>query len=160
VDDLEAITPLAPEESLTPAPADDEQPSLLLSVIIPARNEQQSLPACIESLVSQSEPGFELGKEWELILIDDRSSDATPAIIAEAAKLPGVRAIEAPTLDESPDSWFTGKTNACWAGAQAANGELLLFTDADTFHQPGDLSRARHELENTRYRCSPTRPCS
>ncbi len=133
-----------PRES---APDEEPQPSLLLSVIIPARNEQDSLPACIESLVAQSEPGFELGKQWELILIDDRSNDATPAIIAKAAQLAGVRAIEAPPLDESPDSWFTGKTNACWAGAQSADGELLLFTDADTIHQPGDLSRARHELE-------------
>ena len=147
MDDLEALTPLTFEESPSTAPADEEQPSLLLSVIIPARNEQESLPACIESLVTQSETGFELGKEWELILIDDRSSDATPAIMAEAGKLPAVRVLEAPPLDESPDSWFTGKTNACWAGAQAANGELLLFTDADTVHQPGDLSRARHELE-------------
>jgi hypothetical protein len=69
------------------------------------------------------------------------------SLFAEAAKLPGVRLIEAPVLDTSPDSGFTGKTNACWAGAQAARGKLLLFTDADTIHQPGDLSRARHELE-------------
>lgn len=126
---------------------DNAEPSLLISVIIPARNEQDSLPACIESLVSQSEPGFALGKQWELILVDDRSSDGTTAIMAEAGQLDGVRVLEAPPLDESPDAWFTGKTNACWAGAQAANGELLLFTDADTIHLPGDLSRARHELE-------------
>ncbi len=128
-------------------PPQQFEPSLLLSVIIPARNEQESLPACIESLVSQSELGFKLGKEWELILVDDRSSDATPAIMAEAAMLPGVRVMEALPLDESPDAWFTGKTNACWTGAQASEGGLLLFTDADTIHQPGDLSRACHELE-------------
>ena len=133
-----------PEQS---APPQQFEPSLLLSVIVPARNEQESLPTCIESLVSQSEPGFQLGKEWELILVDDRSSDGTAAIMAEAGQLDGVRVLEAPPLDESPDAWFTGKTNACWTGAQQAQGELLLFTDADTIHQPGDLSRARHELE-------------
>ena len=120
---------------------------LQLSVIIPARNEQEAMPACLESLTSQSEPGFELGKQWELLLIDDRSTDATAKLIADAATIPGVRVIEAPELDTSAQSGFTGKTNACWAGAQAAEGELLLFTDADTIHQPGDLSRARHELE-------------
>lgn len=126
---------------------EDFRPTLLLSVIIPARNEEASLPACLESLISQSEPGFELGKHWELILVDDRSTDATPSIVAEAARHPGVRVIEAPPLDETSDAWFTGKTNACWAAAQAAEGELFLFTDADTIHEPGDLSRARHELE-------------
>ena len=125
----------------------EAEPALELSVIIPARNEEESLPACLESLIGQSEPGFELGREWELLLIDDRSSDATPAIFAEAAKLPGVRLIEAPVLDTSANSGFTGKTNACWAAAQAASGELLLFTDADTIHLAGDLSRARHEME-------------
>jgi glycosyltransferase involved in cell wall biosynthesis len=136
VDDLAELTP----------PTEESQP-LLLSVIIPARNEQESLPACLESLVGQSEPGFALGSEWELILIDDRSADSTPRIMAEAAKLPGVRVIEAPELDISAQTGFTGKTNACWAGAQAARGDLLLFTDADTIHLAGDLSRARHEIE-------------
>jgi len=159
VDDLDELTRLTIEndgnvleDAAEPTPelaalVDAEEQPLLMSVIIPARNEQASLPACLESLVSQSEPGFELGQHWELILIDDRSTDATPAILLEARKVHGVRVMEAPPLDESPQSGFTGKTNACWAGAQAARGELLLFTDADTVHQPGDLSRARHELE-------------
>jgi len=126
---------------------DVDGPSLEMSVIVPARNEQESLPACLESLLAQSEPGFELGKQWELILVDDRSSDRTGEILAEAGKQPGVIAMEAPPLDESAQSGFTGKTNACWAAAQIAKGKLLLFTDADTIHQPGDLSRSRHELE-------------
>ena len=126
---------------------EEAEPALELSIIIPARNEQDSLPACLESLISQSEPGFELGKQWELIVIDDRSTDRTPQILAQAAEIDGVRILEAPALDPSPQTGFTGKTNACWAGAQVARGELLLFTDADTIHQPGNLSRARHELE-------------
>jgi glycosyltransferase involved in cell wall biosynthesis len=140
VDALDELSALTTQE-------DNVEPSLELSVIVPARNEQDALPACLESLIGQSEPGFELGKEWELILIDDRSTDGTGAILAEAAKLAGVRAMQAPELDSSAQTGFTGKTNACWAGAQAARGELLLFTDADTIHLPGDLSRARHELE-------------
>jgi glycosyltransferase involved in cell wall biosynthesis len=139
VDALDELTDLTNETA-------EAEPTLELSVIIPARNEEESLPACLESLIAQSEPGFELGKQWELIVIDDRSTDATPAILAQSAAVEGVRILEAPALDPSPQTGFTGKTNACWAGAQAARGKLLLFTDADTIHQPGDLSRARHEL--------------
>ena len=117
---------------------------LELTVIVPARNEQDVLAACLESLVGQSEIGFELGREWELIVVDDHSTDGTREI---ALGVPGVRVVEAPALDTGPQTGFTGKTNACWAGAQEARGKLLLFTDADTVHEPGSLSRARRELE-------------
>jgi glycosyltransferase involved in cell wall biosynthesis len=112
--------------------------------VVPARNEQDVLGACLATLAAQSEPGWELGKHWELIVVDDASSDRTREI---AASVPGVTVIEAPKLDTGANTAFTGKTNACWAGAQAARGRLLVFTDADTVHEPGSLSRARHELE-------------
>ena len=117
---------------------------IALSVLIPARNEADVLGLCLQSLVSQSEPGFEIGSEWELIVIDDDSSDDTAAI---AGRTPGVTLLNAAALDTSANSGFTGKTNACWAGAQSARGKLLLFTDADTLHELGSLSRARHELQ-------------
>jgi glycosyltransferase involved in cell wall biosynthesis len=114
--------------------------SLRLSVIIPARNEQDCLGDCLRSLVSQSDETWLLGRDWEIFVIDDGSTDDTASI---ASGFAGVTVIAAPTLQKG----WTGKANAVWAGAQAARGEWLLFTDADTVHEPGHLSRAIVEAE-------------
>ncbi len=105
-----------------------------VSVIIPARNEEASLGACLESLVSQS------GVEFEIIVVNDHSTDRTGEI---AASFPEVRMIEAGTL---PQGW-TGKNNAVTCGAREARGEWLLFTDADTVHLSGSLARAVAEAK-------------
>jgi glycosyltransferase involved in cell wall biosynthesis len=117
--------------------------SRLLSVIVPARNEAESIRACLTSLVQQNEEDFSLGQEWELFVVDDASTDATRQI---ALEFPGVTVLEAPLL---PEGW-TGKTNAVWFAAQRAQGKWLLFTDADTVHEAGDLRRAMHEAERHR----------
>jgi glycosyltransferase involved in cell wall biosynthesis len=106
-----------------------------ISVIIPARNEEASLGACLESLVSQS------GVEFEIIVVNDHSTERTGEI---AASFPGVRVIEAGVL---PQGW-TGKNNAVTCGAREARGEWLLFTDADTVHLPGSLARALGEAKD------------
>jgi glycosyltransferase involved in cell wall biosynthesis len=111
-----------------------------LSVIVPARNEQDCVEECLRSLVAQQEEGWRLGQEWEILLVDDHSTDQTRAI---AESVPGVTVMEAPKLERG----WTGKNNAVWAGAQAAKGEWLLFTDADTVHEPGSASRAVVEAE-------------
>lgn len=118
-----------------------------MTVIVPARNEERALPGCLASLITQSEPGFALGREWELIVVDDHSSDRTQEIARHAAQQEGVHFLSAPAFDTGPKAGFNGKTNACWAGAQAAHGDMILFTDADTVHEPGSLSRARYEME-------------
>ncbi len=127
---------------------------LELTVVLPARDEELNLPGCLASLVSQSEPGFALGREWELIVVNDGSTDRTRAIAeAVASEYPGteigpaVTVIDAPALDTSARGGFTGKNNACWAGAQLASGRRILFTDADTIHEPGGLSRSLREAE-------------
>jgi glycosyltransferase involved in cell wall biosynthesis len=111
---------------------------LELTVIVPARNEEECLAACLQSLVGQSEEIFELGRDWELIVVDDHSSDRTAEI---ARGFAGVTVIEAAKLEAG----WTGKTNAVWTAARRARGRWLLFTDADTVHEPGDLRRAIHE---------------
>jgi hypothetical protein len=92
---------------------DQPEPEQLieLTVIVPARNEEDCLGACLESLVSQSEDIFELGKDWELIVVDDHSTDQTAAI---ARGFAGVTVMEAAKLEQG----WTGKTNAIWTAAK------------------------------------------
>src|ERR1700748_1673687 len=61
---------------------DQPEPEQLidLTVIIPARNEEQNLAACLQSIVAQSEDIFQLGRDWELIVVDDHSTDRTAEI--------------------------------------------------------------------------------
>ena len=122
--------------SVTPGTAS----GIRLSVIVPARNEQDCVGECLRSLVAQEEDGWRLGREWEILLVDDHSTDSTRRI---AESIPGVTVMEAPKLEKG----WTGKANAVWAGAQASKGAWLLFTDADTIHEPGSASRAIVEAE-------------
>ena len=103
-----------------------------VSVIVPARNEEAGLGACLESLACQS------GVSFEIILVDDASTDRTREV---AQSFPSVRVVEA----EEPPAHWTGKNNAMAAGAAVAGGEWLLFTDADTVHLAGSLARALAE---------------
>lgn len=119
---------------------DQPEPEKLieLTVIVPARNEEQSIGECLKSLVAQSEDVFELGRDWELIVVDDQSTDRTAEI---ARSFAGVVVVEAAKLEKG----WTGKNNAIWTAARKARGKWILFTDADTVHEPGDLHRAMHE---------------
>jgi glycosyltransferase involved in cell wall biosynthesis len=109
-----------------------------LTVVVPARNEEDCLGACLQSLVGQSEAIFELGRDWDLIVVDDHSTDRTLEI---ARGFAGVTVLQADKLEPG----WTGKANAIWTAARKARGRWLLFTDADTIHEPGDLRRAIHE---------------
>ncbi len=121
---------------------DQPEPAELveLTVIVPARNEEDCLGACLQSLTAQSEEIFELGKHWELIVVDDHSTDGTAAV---ARGFAGVTLLPAEKLEPG----WTGKNNAVWTAARRARGRWLLFTDADTIHEPGDLHRAIHEAQ-------------
>jgi hypothetical protein len=105
----------------------------LVSVIVPARNEESSLASCLESLLQQVEAPV------EIIVVDDGSSDRTREI---AESFP-VRVVPAAPLPPG----FTGKCNALTSGVRHARGQWILFTDADTVHRPGSLIRAVQEAE-------------
>src|ERR1700694_2686111 len=106
----------------------------IVSAIVPARNEEACLGACLESLAAQTGVGF------EIIVVNDASTDGTREI---AHSFPLVRVVEA----GAPPSGGTGKNNAMAAGARVAGGEWLLFTDADTVHRPGSTARAVAEAK-------------
>jgi glycosyltransferase involved in cell wall biosynthesis len=129
-------------KALEGAVFDQPEPAELmeLTVIVPARNEQDCIGDCLQSLVAQSEDVFTLGKDWELIVVDDHSTDRTAEI---ARSFAGITVLEAPKLEKG----WTGKTNALWTAARRAQGRWLLFTDADTIHEPGNLHRAMHEAK-------------
>lgn len=112
---------------LQPRTVAEAQPSL--SVIIPARNEAQNLRRLLPTLRQLNYPG-----PLELIVVNDGSTDETVAVAEEF----DVRVVDAPDL---PAGWC-GKPHACHVGAQVANGEWLLFTDADTVHSPPSAATA------------------
>lgn len=111
----------------------------LVSIIVPARDEAGSIGACVATLLHSEYP------RREVIVVDDRSGDGTGDIVrVMAARSEGaLRAIEGEPL---PAGW-RGKAWACWQGYRAAEGELLLFTDADTRHEESLLGRAVAALE-------------
>ena len=104
-----------------------------VSVVIAARDEARGIAAALASLLAQDYP------DYEVIVVDDRSADATPAILA------GVAARDARLtvlrIDELPAGWL-GKNHALERGARAATGSVLVFADADVVMRPDVLARA------------------
>lgn len=139
--------PIADDPIAPSAPITEEPMRFELSVIIPARNEELNLEACLTSLLAQDDDFFKLGKDWELVVVDDASTDRTLPI-AKSLQREGMTVLEAPPLEvRATQRAFTGKTQACWVGAQKSQGRWLLFTDADTVHELGNLGRALHEAK-------------
>jgi chlorobactene glucosyltransferase len=119
--------------SLSEYPSSVPSDAPLVSVIVPARNEERNIEACMRSI---------LAGKWtnlEVIVVDDQSSDGTGDIARRiAAGDARVQVIANPDL---PEGWI-GKQWACHNGQIAANGKLLLFTDADTRHGTELLARS------------------
>jgi glycosyltransferase involved in cell wall biosynthesis len=105
---------------------------MTVSAIVPARNEEATIAAAVESLAAQPEIK-------EIIVINDQSIDGTAAQLTQlSAKYPKLRVIETHSL---PGGWV-GKNYAASLGAAQATGDWLLFTDADGVHLPGSTARA------------------
>lgn len=113
------------------APIADPAPSV--SVVVAARDEARHLEKALRSVLAQRYPAL------EVIAVDDRSTDATPAILADLAR--DDARLRVVRVDELPPGWL-GKNHALQAGAARASGEWLLFTDADVVMDPLALARA------------------
>jgi len=106
-------------------PVDRNTHNPSVSVIIPARNEEHTLPNLLNSLSGQ------LSSEDEVIVVDDHSEDRTKAVAEEN----GVKVLESLPI---PEGWL-GKTWSCYQGARIASGEILVFLDADTILEKNGL---------------------
>ena len=113
-----------------PVPAEPLSGAPLVSVIVPARNEALAIESCIRSVLDQSYPSF------EVLVLDDRSEDATGDILAALADHDErLRVLAGEPL---PAGWV-GKCWALYQAARQARGEWLLFLDADTHLRPGAI---------------------
>jgi glycosyltransferase involved in cell wall biosynthesis len=108
------------------------EPPPRVTAVIPARDEEEALPACLASVRAQTYPNL------EILVVDDRSTDATARIAQEAAEAdPRVRVLT--IADDLPPGW-TGKTHALHQAVPQTDGHWLWFLDADTRHHPECLS--------------------
>lgn len=116
--------------------ADEENchiPEVKVSVLVPARNEELNISNCLISLLEQDFADF------EVCVLNDGSTDSTAKIIESLClDHERLRVIEGKPL---PKGWI-GKNWACWQLSQSASGDMLLFTDADTVHEPNLLKTA------------------
>jgi cellulose synthase/poly-beta-1,6-N-acetylglucosamine synthase-like glycosyltransferase len=108
-----------------------------VSVILPARNEEEFIEKCLDSLLKQDY------KNYEIIAVDDQSEDNTGNIIKKIAEK-NSKVVYLPAKPK-PEKWM-GKNWACFEGFKKATGELLLFTDADTKHSSKMISLAVSHL--------------
>ena len=113
--------------------------SSLVSVLIPARNEEINIKRCLYSLIDQSY------KNLEIIVLDDDSSDQTFEIVKEiSGKYDSVRLIKG----ENKTKGWTGKNWACFQLSKHAKGDFLLFVDADTKLQKNTIAESVSEMNN------------
>jgi len=117
--------------------AEDRFPRL--SIIVPARNEQGTVAECLGRLLNQDYANF------EIIAVDDRSTDQTGALMDElagnTAERRGEGTLRVLHIQDLPAGWM-GKVYAMWSASQQASGDWLLFTDADIMFEPSCVRRA------------------
>jgi glycosyltransferase involved in cell wall biosynthesis len=110
-----------------------------VTAIVPARNEEDVIAACVRSLAQQLEIA-------EILVVNDQSTDGTLDVLRQlAAEVPHLRVLE---TQEVPSGWV-GKNNAVWIGASQAKSPWLLFTDADAELAPAGVTRALQVAQET-----------
>ena len=112
-----------------------------VSIIVPARNEETYIRKCIDSLLKQVYPDF------EIILVNDESSDKTLDIMHEYKK--SNNRIKVVNVTQ-PNEYWIGKNWACYQGYLKSNGKLLLFTDADSYHSENTMYLAVQNINHYR----------
>jgi len=123
------FSPLLPADD----PADFESPPLV-SICIPARNEEDVIERAVQSVLRQTYPNV------ELLVLDDKSTDATSAILGKI-KIDEQELLTIMTGKNKPDNWL-GKSWACHQLSKKASGDILFFLDADAWLEPEAISRA------------------
>jgi len=108
-----------------------------VSVLIPARNEEENIGQCVQSLLMQDYPNY------EIVVLNDSSEDGTTTVLKNinSEKL---KVIE--SKDVLPEGW-TGKNWACYRLFLNSTGEIVIFTDADTIHSSNMISTMVQEME-------------
>jgi cellulose synthase/poly-beta-1,6-N-acetylglucosamine synthase-like glycosyltransferase len=111
------------------------QPEPRLSIIVPARNEEESIAASLQQLLSLDYANY------EVIAVNDRSTDRTREILDRVAETPAAHGrLKVIHVDTLPSGWL-GKTHAMWTASQQATGNWFLFTDADVLFKPDSVRR-------------------
>jgi hypothetical protein len=127
--------------SLDEDPVDVRADAPLVSIVVPARNEERSVERCVRSALAARYPRL------EVVAVDDHSTDETGAILRGIAKEDArLRVVVPPPL---PAGWF-GKQWACAAGAAATSGEIIGFLDADTWQAPDLVPRVVNAMHARR----------
>ncbi len=115
-----------------------------VSIIVPALNEQETIAAALTQLLHLDYPNY------EVIAVNDRSTDATGALMAQVAASPEAHGcLQVVTVTHLPAGWL-GKVHAMHRASQMATGDWLLFTDGDILFQPQTLQRAVTYAERER----------
>ncbi len=135
-----------PEYDIAPLDASGRVPRV--SIVVPARNEAEHIEAALTSLLQLDYP------DYEIIAVNDRSEDATGAILDRLAELhagaeTSEHFLKVLHVRELPAGWL-GKTHAMWQAGRQATGDWLLFTDADVVFRQDALRRAIAYAERER----------
>src|SRR5205814_3873748 len=119
----------------------DRRPPTRVTIVVPAKDEGESIEQCLSSLLALDYDNY------EIVAVDDRSSDQTGSIMDRLAER-NPEKLKVIHVTQVPSGWL-GKTHAMWKAAEAATGGWILFTDGDVLFRPDSMRRAVGYAEQT-----------